>query len=107
MEPRTLEERVTILEEQMRELGDLPIRMRAVELQIVELRNEVRAEFSATRHDLRAEMYGVRDELRTEMHGIRDELRGEIQSLGVALRQEIRTAEALRLRIATPPSQTE
>jgi len=63
----------------MQELRELPVRVAGVELQILQLREEMGAAFSATRSELRAEMHGIRDELRGEIHGIRDELRLEIQ----------------------------
>ena len=79
-----------MLEGQMQELRGLPARVAGVELQIAQLREEMREAFSATRSDLRGEMHGLRDELRTEMHGIRDELRTEMHGMRDELLAEIR-----------------
>jgi len=78
----------------MQELRELPVRVAGVELQILQLREEMGAAFSATRSELRAEMHGIRDELRGEIHGIRDELRLEIQ----AGNQETRTFMRMLMR---------
>ena len=55
-----LERRVEILEQ-------LPERVTALESQIVQLRDEMRSEFSATRLDLRAEIRAGDGETRREM----------------------------------------
>ena len=54
MPPRSLEQRVTFLEQQMQELADLPARVAGVELQILQLRDEMRVESSATWEGLRS-----------------------------------------------------
>ena len=59
----------------MQELRGLPARVAGVELQIVQLREEMREAFSATR----SEFNGKVDGLRAELHGIRDELLTEIR----------------------------
>ena len=72
-----------MLEQQMQELRDLPARVAGVELQIVQLREEMREAFSAIRSDFHEEIGGLHgkvDGLRTEMHGIRDELRDAIHT---------------------------
>jgi hypothetical protein len=79
-----------MLEEQMQELRELPARVAGVELQIVQLREEMREAFSATRSELRGEMHGIRDELRAEMHGMRDDLRNEIRAGDQATRDFMR-----------------
>ena len=63
----TLTQRVEILEQTVAELALLPARMSAVELQIVQLRDELHAGFSAVRQ----EMAVMRDDLRyrAEEHG--------------------------------------
>jgi hypothetical protein len=82
-----------MLEEQMQELRGVPARVAGVELQILQLRGEMREAFSATRSELgdlhgtveslrvevRGEMYGIRDELMAELQGVRDELMAEIR----------------------------
>ena len=97
MQPRSLEQRVTMLEQQMQELRELPTRVAGVELQIVQLREEMQVAFSAIRSELREEvgslhgradglhgrvdgLHGKIDGLRAEMLGIRDDLRGEIRA---------------------------
>ena len=66
-----LTDRVTILERKVEELASLPVRMAAVELQIRQLRDEMRGEFSAIRRELtslfRAELVGNTDSLRAEI----------------------------------------
>ena len=74
----TLTDRVTILERKVEDLASLPARMAAVELQIVQLRDEMRSEFSA-----------VREEIAT----VRIDLRAEIQSTAKSLRAEIREGD--------------
>ena len=56
MRPQPLEKRVEALETRVTKLEQLPARMDRLELQIVQLRTEMRDEFSATRTELRAEM---------------------------------------------------
>jgi hypothetical protein len=100
-----------MLEEQMQEIRGLPARVAGVELQIVQLREEMRESFSAIRtelggnvdglygrmdglrDELRTEMHGIRDELRTEMHGIRDDLRAEMRGMRDELLTEIRDGD--------------
>lgn len=85
----------------MQELKELPARVAGVELQIVQLREEMQAAFSALRSEFSAELHGeignVRGEvgglrgevgglrgevgdLRAEVHGMRDDLRSEIRA---------------------------
>jgi len=51
MAPQTLVSRVDKLEERVTILEQLPARVDALALQISQLRNEIRAEFSATRQE--------------------------------------------------------
>ncbi len=56
MDPQTLTNRVEILERKVEELAKLPDRMSALELQVSQLRTEMRVEFSAVRRgDARAQ----------------------------------------------------
>ena len=80
-----LTERVAFLERKVRDLEALPARMAGVELQIVQLREEMRVEFSAVRQDIA----GVREEIA----GVRGDLRGELQTTAEALRKEIREGD--------------
>ena len=91
----------------MQELRGLPARVAGVELQIVQLREEMRESFSAIRtelggkvdglhgrmDDLHGRMDGLRDELRTETHGIRDDLRAEMRGMRDELMTEIRDGD--------------
>ena len=86
MSPETIENRVDHLERRMTELEKLPDRITAVESQIVQLRAEMRGEFSA---------------VRTEIGETRHSLRQEIAATGQSLRQEIAaTEQSLRQEIA-------
>jgi len=87
-----------MLEQQTQELREVPRRLERVEWQILQLRQDLTAEISATRSDLRTEMHGIRDELRTEMHGVRDELREDIR-IGVEESQNL--AKLLVAQLAT------
>jgi hypothetical protein len=72
----TLTQRVEILEQTVAELASLPSRMTAVELQIVRLRDEMHAGFSAVRPELAV----MRDDLRTELKSTAESLRAEIRA---------------------------
>ena len=96
----TLADRVAIPEKKVEDLASLPDRVTAVELQIVQLRDEMRLGFSAVHHDmaaLRDDLLetirqgddAVREELHAEMHG----LGGEMQRLREELRAEIREGD--------------
>ena len=74
-----LERRVEILEQ-------LPERVTALEVQIVELRDEMRSEFSATRAMIRAGDEGVITTLREEIRT------GDERTL-MTLREEIRSGD--------------
>jgi hypothetical protein len=54
MQQRSVIERIEILEKKVEILERLPERVTAVELQLVQLRDEMRAEFSATRAEMLA-----------------------------------------------------
>jgi len=51
VQPRSLEQRVTMLEQQMQVLRELPARVGAVELQIVQLRGEMKGDFMRVLHE--------------------------------------------------------
>lgn len=68
MPTRTIEKRVDDLEIAMTSLSVLPARVTSLDTQIVHLRDEMRAGFSAMRGelgDVRGELKGLRDEFRT------------------------------------------
>jgi hypothetical protein len=54
MQQRSAIERIEIVERKVEIMERLPERVTAVELQLVQLRDEMRAEFSATRAKMRA-----------------------------------------------------
>ena len=63
MRKPTLAKRVQILEQKVEVLETLPERVTAVELQVVQLREEMRDEFSAVRQEMNAMGTGLRAEL--------------------------------------------
>lgn len=77
MPRQTIENRVERLELRVTELEKLPERITAVESQIVQLRTEMRDEFSAVRQDLEE----TRRSLRTEIAETRESLGAEIEGL--------------------------
>jgi hypothetical protein len=66
MQPRSVIERIEIVERKVEVLETLPEGVSAVELQLVQLRDEMRAEFSALRGDMRAGDEETRRTLRQE-----------------------------------------
>jgi hypothetical protein len=64
MDQQTLERRVELLEHEVDSLEKLPARMDALELQIVQLRQEMRDEFSAVRSEIRSGGVETRREMR-------------------------------------------
>jgi len=75
MGEKSLEERVNMLERGVEILWQLPDRVTALEVQIVELRGEMRAEFSATRADAREGDERVLQTLRQEIRAGDEETR--------------------------------
>jgi predicted phage gp36 major capsid-like protein len=67
MQERSIIERVEILERRVATVETLPDRVTAVELQLVQLRDEMRAEFSAVRAEMRAGDEETRRSLREEI----------------------------------------
>jgi len=74
MPPEMLANRVTILEHKMQSLVGLPDRVAALEVQIVQFRAEVRAEFSAVREQMRAEIRAGDEETRLQMRVLHEEV---------------------------------
>jgi len=93
MVERTLTERVEILEQKVQSLETLPGRVGALEVQILQLRDEMRSEFSAVRQEMRAMGAGLRDELRAEIRAGDNAVRTEIRTVAEALRAEIRAGD--------------
>jgi len=75
MQTKSLEERVTLLENELRELpervGTLETQVTAVVVQVAEFRKEVRGEFS----DVRGEIARFREEVRAEFVAVRKEIK--------------------------------
>ena len=85
MPPQTIGNRVDQLELRVTELEKLPERLTAVESQIVQLRTEMRDEFSAVREEIRAgnaetrHMLGERiDETNRHMRVLHDDVIGRL-----------------------------
>jgi len=97
-----LERRVEILER-------LPDRVTALESQIVQLRDEMRSEFSATRADARAGDERVMTTLREEIRAgdervtttLREEIRAGDERVITTLREEIRSGDEETRRALT------
>jgi hypothetical protein len=85
MPESTLPERVTVLEQKV-ELVSLRSRVGAVELQIVQLRDEMRVEFSA----VRAEIREGDEETRRYMRVLHEEVLSRIATLAEARRRRRR-----------------
>ncbi len=77
MESKSLEDRVTLLENDMQALRGLPDRVASLEEQFVQFRAEVRGEFSATREELRQEIRAGDSALHKKI----DELGAEMRTL--------------------------
>ena len=74
----TLTERVEILEQRAGVLETLPARMDAVELQIVQLRTEMRAGFSDVRQEMGARGASLREDMIKEIRNSNEALRTEL-----------------------------
>jgi vacuolar-type H+-ATPase subunit H len=86
MASRNLTERVEVLEMNVRLLEDLPARMSAVEAQILQLRTEMRGEFSAVRSEMRT----LGEEIRAEMRMLHEEVLDRIATIGERGRRSVR-----------------
>jgi len=75
MQERSIPERLTILEQKVEVLESLPERISGVELQIVQLRVDMNAGFSALRDELREEIRAGDESLRAEIRTCRAEIR--------------------------------
>jgi len=86
MQQRSAIERIEVMERKVEALEVLPERVAAVELQLVQLRAEMRAEFSATQAEMRAGDEETRRVLGDEIHDGDEETRR-------TLREEIRAGD--------------
>ena len=94
MPPQSLVARVVKLEEEMLTLRELPAQVSELASQILQLRGEMRAEFSAIRPEIGPGDELTRSELRTEIRAgdesTRSELRAEIRAGDDLTRSELR-----------------
>jgi cell division septum initiation protein DivIVA len=77
MAVRNLTDRVEVLEMKVGSLEELPARISAVESQIVQLRIEMRGEFSAVRQEMRA----LNEETTAEMRTLNAETKAQLLTL--------------------------
>ena len=77
MMPESIAERVVRLEEEMTTLRELPNEVRELRLQIVQLRDEIRGEFSA----MRAEMHAGDEDTRRQMRVLHEDIVGRLALL--------------------------
>jgi hypothetical protein len=82
VQPRSFEERLTMVEKQMLEMRELPERLTQLESQIVQLRLEARDEFSATRAQLREEIRSASDRTETLMRVLHEDALTRIATMG-------------------------
>ena len=94
MQPKFLEKRVEILERSVDGLSELPARVEAIEGQILQLRTEMRGEFSAVRQGAAAfegEMRAFQQDVRKEFVQVRAEMKagdGETRTLMRVLHED-------------------
>ena len=81
MQERSIIERVEILKRKVELLEELPARVTAVELQLVQLRDEMRVESSSTREQLRAEIRAGDEETRRFMRVLHEEVIARIATI--------------------------
>lgn len=86
MSPQTLDSRIEKLEERVTVLEQLPARVDALTLQIVQLREEMHAGFSATQNEIHA---GDEETCRS----LREEIRAGDEETRRSLREEIRAGD--------------
>jgi len=90
MAQETLEKRVDRLESRIEILEQLPHRVTALESQIVQLRDEMRSEFSATRLEARSGGDEIRRTLREEIRAGDEGTRREMRELFAAAERHAR-----------------
>ena len=78
MQPRSIEERLTMLERQMQEMRELPERVTKLASQILQLREEMREELSA----IRTEMKAADDETRVFMRVLYEDVLSRLEAIG-------------------------
>lgn len=92
MNAAKLEERMENLEKVVEPLRGLPDRMTRVEVQVLQLRTEMRGEFSAIRRDMatRKDLARVGRGLRRQMQGLHEDLRTRMLVLHEALVERLK-----------------
>jgi hypothetical protein len=108
MQERSLDKRVDLVEKKMEALETLPDRVTRVELQLVHLRDDIRAGDEETRRVLREEIRAGDEETRRVL---REEIRAGDEETRRVLREEIRagdeeTRRALRDEIRSGDEET-
>ena len=88
MARQTVETRLERLEQRVTAIEHLPARIDRLELQFVQLRTELRDEFSAIRHEAQSRDAEV-------VRGLRDEIRAGDEETRRVLRDEIRTGNVM------------
>ena len=78
MQPRSIEQRITLLEQQMLELKGVPSRIAALESRFEQLRVDLRDEVSAIRKEFKA----ADDETRVFMRVLHEDALTRIQATG-------------------------
>jgi hypothetical protein len=91
--------RVEVLEQKVEALTRLPERVSALELQIVQLRGEIRSEFSALRGGYEGSLASLRDEIRSDFSVLRGGYEGSLASLRDEIRDEIRAGDEETRRV--------
>ena len=97
----TLSKRMDIVEQKLAGIESLPERMTALESQFLQLRTEMRGEFSAVQIEMRAGDEETRRTLREEIHAgdeetrrvLRDEIRAGDEETRRVLRDEVRAGD--------------
>jgi cell division protein FtsB len=95
--------RVEVVEKKMTALEELPARVSSLETQILQLRTEMKEEFSAVRQEMRS----LNEETKAEMRSLNEQTKAEMRTLEDGLRREMRTfGEGLRREMSELNDQT-
>jgi hypothetical protein len=90
VQPRSIEERLTMLERQMQEMRDLPERVTKLELQVLQLRHEMQRGFSAIQSELKEGLSQLGDQLGAQMRMLHEETLSRIAVMGEGRRSRKR-----------------
>ena len=86
-------QRIEILEQEVEGLEVLPARMTVLESQILQLGDNMRAEFSAIRQEMVASVGALRTELRAEMYTLHQDVIAKISQLEKKLSERISSGD--------------